>query len=171
MKIGRNAPCPCGSGKKYKKCCLKKETKEEGTNTGMGHEALIKPESFYSSEKEKTKLNWFCYEVALSFHGALRDLADGLGLDGDLMANFATYLAREMKAVALQKLAGEIEAVYFSDEMVLSYLPGLADDAVDEVLEALSGAWDEQLGYCEVCPTRCITEKDAYCTMFDEGPY
>jgi tetratricopeptide (TPR) repeat protein len=24
-KIGRNAPCPCGSGKKYKKCCLSKE--------------------------------------------------------------------------------------------------------------------------------------------------
>ena len=23
-KIGRNAPCPCGSGKKYKKCCLDK---------------------------------------------------------------------------------------------------------------------------------------------------
>ncbi|NTU49663.1 MAG: hypothetical protein HGA87_01990 [Desulfobulbaceae bacterium] len=22
MKIGRNDPCPCGSGKKYKKCCL-----------------------------------------------------------------------------------------------------------------------------------------------------
>jgi hypothetical protein len=25
MKIGRNAPCPCGSGLKYKKCCLNKE--------------------------------------------------------------------------------------------------------------------------------------------------
>lgn len=25
MKIGRNAPCPCGSGKKYKKCCLNKD--------------------------------------------------------------------------------------------------------------------------------------------------
>jgi tetratricopeptide (TPR) repeat protein len=23
-KIARNAPCPCGSGKKYKRCCLKK---------------------------------------------------------------------------------------------------------------------------------------------------
>ena len=23
-KIGRNDPCPCGSGKKYKKCCAKK---------------------------------------------------------------------------------------------------------------------------------------------------
>jgi hypothetical protein len=25
MKIGRNDPCPCGSGIKYKKCCLDKE--------------------------------------------------------------------------------------------------------------------------------------------------
>ena len=24
MKVGRNDPCPCGSGKKYKKCCLDK---------------------------------------------------------------------------------------------------------------------------------------------------
>ena len=24
MKIGRNDPCPCGSGKKYKHCCLNK---------------------------------------------------------------------------------------------------------------------------------------------------
>jgi preprotein translocase subunit SecA len=24
-KVGRNEPCPCGSGKKYKKCCLLKE--------------------------------------------------------------------------------------------------------------------------------------------------
>ncbi|MCK4302999.1 MAG: SEC-C domain-containing protein [Candidatus Eisenbacteria sp.] len=24
-KAGRNAPCPCGSGKKYKKCCLQKD--------------------------------------------------------------------------------------------------------------------------------------------------
>ena len=25
-KVGRNEPCPCGSGKKYKKCCLLKDT-------------------------------------------------------------------------------------------------------------------------------------------------
>ena len=30
MKIGRNAPCPCGSGKKYKKCHLIK-IKNEST--------------------------------------------------------------------------------------------------------------------------------------------
>lgn len=28
-KVGRNDPCPCGSGKKYKKCCLDKEYEKE----------------------------------------------------------------------------------------------------------------------------------------------
>ena len=30
-KVGRNDPCPCGSGKKYKKCCM---AKEEGAQAG-----------------------------------------------------------------------------------------------------------------------------------------
>ena len=29
MKIGRNDPCPCGSGKKYKHCCLRNESAPE----------------------------------------------------------------------------------------------------------------------------------------------
>ena len=28
VKIGRNATCPCGSGKKYKKCCLSAQQKK-----------------------------------------------------------------------------------------------------------------------------------------------
>lgn len=28
-KIGRNDPCPCGSGKKYKKCCLSKDKEQK----------------------------------------------------------------------------------------------------------------------------------------------
>jgi uncharacterized protein YecA (UPF0149 family) len=26
VKIGRNEPCPCGSGRKYKKCCIGAES-------------------------------------------------------------------------------------------------------------------------------------------------
>lgn len=48
MKIGRNDPCPCGSGKKYKNCCLRKEkmsipdrikqaVKESGYNEDIGN--------------------------------------------------------------------------------------------------------------------------------------
>ncbi len=29
MRIGRNDPCPCGSGKKYKKCCFSKDQPEK----------------------------------------------------------------------------------------------------------------------------------------------
>ena len=25
VRVGRNAPCPCGSGRKYKQCCLAKD--------------------------------------------------------------------------------------------------------------------------------------------------
>jgi len=29
MSVGRNNLCPCGSGNKYKKCCLPKEAETE----------------------------------------------------------------------------------------------------------------------------------------------
>ncbi len=29
MKTGRNDPCPCGSGKKYKRCCEGKSSRQE----------------------------------------------------------------------------------------------------------------------------------------------
>ena len=31
MKPGRNEPCPCGSGRKYKSCCLGRETARPAT--------------------------------------------------------------------------------------------------------------------------------------------
>jgi hypothetical protein len=36
MTVGRNEPCPCGSGKKYKKCCAaKRETSTSGPKAAM----------------------------------------------------------------------------------------------------------------------------------------
>ena len=29
IKVGRNDPCPCGSGRKYKACCMKKDQESE----------------------------------------------------------------------------------------------------------------------------------------------
>jgi methionyl aminopeptidase len=44
-KIGRNDPCPCGSGKKYKKCCLK--------NKGMNQDTL--KDAYYKRYKIRLK--------------------------------------------------------------------------------------------------------------------
>lgn len=44
MKISRNAPCPCGSGKKYKKCCLNKDKKPVDLlwrRLGDAHDRLV----------------------------------------------------------------------------------------------------------------------------------
>lgn len=34
-KVGRNAPCPCGSGKKYKRCCWLTDAELEGSVAGF----------------------------------------------------------------------------------------------------------------------------------------
>ena len=33
-RVGRNEPCPCGSGKKFKRCCIDKPEEPEATGTG-----------------------------------------------------------------------------------------------------------------------------------------
>ncbi|MDI6886402.1 MAG: hypothetical protein QMD22_08705 [archaeon] len=137
--------------------------------------SMIKPISFYSSESEKIKLNWFCYELSMAIYDEIKE---NLGkrlkkykIDDEPLAEFSIYISKKMKDIILQKLSGRIEKVYFSYEMVESYFPNLSDKLVNKVLDGISKAWDELLSVCEICPTRCISEKDAYCTMFDEGPY
>lgn len=38
MEVARNDPCPCGSGKKYKKCCL---SRDQGPPRKLQQRALI----------------------------------------------------------------------------------------------------------------------------------
>lgn len=35
MKIGRNEPCPCGSGRKFKKCCIHKDSTQARATGGL----------------------------------------------------------------------------------------------------------------------------------------
>jgi hypothetical protein len=34
---------------------------------------IINPASFYSKETEKTKLNWFCYELSISIYNEIKE--------------------------------------------------------------------------------------------------
>ena len=36
-KIGRNDPCPCGSGQKYKRCCLSRDEAEHAAQHLLEH--------------------------------------------------------------------------------------------------------------------------------------
>ncbi|MFW6122502.1 MAG: hypothetical protein ACOC80_16605 [Petrotogales bacterium] len=137
--------------------------------------SMVKPSAFVRRESEKTKLNWFCYEMSMGFY---EDINEKLGKslkkyrisDKDI-ANFSIYLSKRMKDIILKKLSGEINKVYFSYEMVESYFPEINDRLVNKLLDVISKAWYKQLDFCVVCPTRCVTEKDEYCTMFDEEDF
>ncbi len=50
QKVGRNDPCPCGSGKKYKKCCLLKESAPAPDSTAPRQPAV---DSIYQGLQEK----------------------------------------------------------------------------------------------------------------------
>jgi len=134
--------------------------------------SMIKPTSFYSSECEKTKLNWFCYEFSVSIYD---DMKEDIGkrlkkhkIRDEVLAEFSIYISAKMKDIIIQKLSGRIDKIYFSYEMVESYFPNLDDEFINKMLDSISKTWDEQLSFCEMCLTRCISERDAYCTMFND---
>jgi len=139
--------------------------------------SLIKPELFYSHRKKKTKLNWFCYEIALSFEFEIchdKNLARKLekkGIQRKDVSEFCVYTAKLMIPMIEDKLAKKIDNIFFSYEMVESYFESFSAKLINKILKALAEAWDKQLESCSTCPTRCISEKDKYCNMFDSDLY
>lgn len=55
-KVGRNDPCPCGSGKKYKKCCLNKDEARKSEKTSVTpKEIKLRDQLVSFSAKERYK--------------------------------------------------------------------------------------------------------------------
>ncbi|MEK6189991.1 MAG: SEC-C domain-containing protein, partial [Carnobacterium alterfunditum] len=65
METGRNEPCPCGSGKKYKNCCLNNKEKRSFNLTKGIYEKDFLP--LYDLELCKPK-TFIEFEVVLPFH-------------------------------------------------------------------------------------------------------
>jgi hypothetical protein len=74
-RIGRNDPCPCGSGKKYKKCCSLKEKTRPGFTQDERASLLDKIDRFVGSRlgKEDDAAYESFYEL---WHDDLDDLDD-----------------------------------------------------------------------------------------------
>ena len=104
VKIGRNDPCPCGSGKKYKKCCMNKPQS---------------PVALVESEQEKKK--WLEYYPASAEERQegrvyLEDFYDRESIEIDQLV----YLAMKHRAIPIwQREADEVvehrKKVYLSE--------------------------------------------------------
>jgi SEC-C motif len=79
LKIGRNSPCPCGSGLKYKRCCEEKDL-TAAADEALGSET---PEQFAEIHLLELVYQSVLAGVWLAFHG------ESSGMPGpDEMENF-----------------------------------------------------------------------------------
>lgn len=133
---------------------------------------MISPTSFYSDESEKIKLNWFCYELSMEIYNNMKNKIGSRlkrqKISDKALAEFSVYYSKEMKNVILQHLSGKTKDACISYKPIESYFPNLDDNLINKMTDIISDSWDEMLSICEICPTRCISEKDSYCTMFDD---
>ncbi len=81
-KIGRNAPCPCGSGKKYKKCCSGKKTFETKTSvSGRPYHWNMNEIRQFSTDRIISKLREFGVDFKIEqFEKDVRNYFSGCAL-------------------------------------------------------------------------------------------
>ena len=76
-KIGRNEPCPCGSGKKYKRCCLAKDEEFERQVLAMADVGIGDDDAVY----DHLELCDDCYDEMVDASNLVVDLVEAGRLD------------------------------------------------------------------------------------------
>ena len=136
---------------------------------------FIKKEWFFEGKNAKTKMNWFLYEVVLEYQSfIMRSKAlwrYRKAHSETEIAQFCAYYAKRMKKSVLEQLAGMTEATEIEEEYVSDYYPKNSTRLNGLLLETACAAWDSLLSVCETCPTRCLSEKERICELFDSDLY
>jgi hypothetical protein len=126
---------------------------------------------FFSNEQEKTKLNWFCYEYAYGLYSKIREstaLKKFCQQKGQKsIVAFCVHFSKAMKRSIYDQLEGRTEATVIDEAYVEEFYPGNTVKETNRLVNVAAAAWEELLDVCVACPTRCISEKDAKCYMFD----
>jgi hypothetical protein len=137
--------------------------------------AKIQPNHFYSSRADKTKFNWFAFELACEIERAVPfRLKKRLAKNGYTQQTFnqsCIRLAVLLQGVALRKLSNEIPLMEISHAEVESAFPRLNDKIINQLLDGVANAWENLLCICVSCPCACVSNKEAYCPMFDDPSY
>ncbi len=132
-KIGRNDPCPCGSGKKYKKCCMMKAKDKERQESSLhAHQDAVGKAIQWLYRHYGDEMNAWIVDVW--FEGVDMDVVDSLPPEIDEMVQIN---AMEMLLVEDSWVRESGEEVVFMDKV----LGGLLMSAEErQYLQALQQA-------------------------------
>ena len=120
-EVGRNDPCPCGSGKKYKKCCLKKEQQRELLESKLNQGEELN-DKYYSRKEyiEKMgypllRIDFFILEIA-NIVGSIITIYNKYGnikrIDLNGVLNRVVKKGRELYESCLECKNGCLENTY-----------------------------------------------------------
>lgn len=118
MKIGRNAPCPCGSGKKYKYCCMDADEQRARTEDRK-QKGDARPEGDIGiNEIKRMMVEQAGFSSIAELDSAMREFeayCENLP-DGFPAPTFMEYLGRANQATPFQKsLADDVGNRIFAD--------------------------------------------------------
>ncbi|WHT49335.1 SEC-C metal-binding domain-containing protein [Sporosarcina thermotolerans] len=117
--IGRNDPCPCGSGKKYKKCCQSKKAVSVETVQKEELERVL--QSFYEEYPER------------------KDIPDYLKLANEWKSSLEKYLPEEMiEAICLDEFF-----FHYRSDIWLGYLDKQKKKIVRPSVLRVVDAWQQ----------------------------
>ena len=119
MKIGRNDPCPCGSGKKYKKCCLLKEhgMSEAESFTESSDSTQDDPENFGDVDTEVVLgFLYTLHRMMLSRKPHIKEYEKIRKMHGEVLGSMMHYYE---EGKFIPKANGD-----YSDQLALSYAKG-----------------------------------------------
>lgn len=100
-KVGRNDPCPCGSGKKYKNCCLKNEQQKQGGISPLGKRKFTAKVISSGASKPQQQPEQTMQHKAVVDYNTLMERSFGNAIHATeqppLPANPTQYLVEEKK--------------------------------------------------------------------------
>jgi hypothetical protein len=153
MKPGRNEPCRCGSGRKYKRCCLAADEEAERVQAAearaaeIAEEQRVLEEERKISEARRPSLDEYQAKLAILrstaptdrtqfFDHLLGDPVKDFNLD-DFLEVFAQELAEKTSDEGLRTTLRD-PAPYWFEQLEAVARAGLTDDA--DILGALVSA-------------------------------
>jgi TolA-binding protein len=106
-KPGRNDPCPCGSGNKYKKCCLAKEE-------ALVREQLAKAEARRAERAAETAAAYRLHlrEVKAAIAASLSGAEDAVEDELTIASNAAAELVRAGKLDEAEQAARDLLVLF-----------------------------------------------------------
>lgn len=102
MKVGRNDPCPCGSGKKYKHCCLKKEKEVHSHSVRMerADQTLFNKMTDFANNRRFTTDLWSAFDL---YWDRRRDIDDKDTLNSGEALRFVEWYLCEYRTAEEKK--------------------------------------------------------------------